>query len=312
MGRPRKIDPLELAELIAPHLNKGNRRIARELGLSEPTVRRAKASMDNLEHRRLFTLPERQPGKHLAPPSAPPRPARGGGDPELAAAMWLSDCAATGSPELFAEAKRQWARSFPGDTARELERRLAERLSDEAGHSFAGIGAFGRFDLDERFNQAVERRSKHEEIIQRFGELEQVFMPQPPETLIEADTPAEREALDQYADRPDRDAGIPAAVLALIRQLPEPRTLADVIHEQEYWAALYRLRSSMDSREGDYTPEVSVRIDYLKGLMFEIKPRSRAEAARAFQYLVEDGGLDLQDTKKLLGAVDHLFLGTEN
>ncbi|WPP46618.1 hypothetical protein [Pseudomonas sp. AN-1] len=77
-----------------------------------------------------------------------------------------------------------------------------------------------------------------------------------------------------------------------------PNTLADCLHELDYWSRLYWLRNAV-SRDFDDLPEITARKWFVEGLLSEIRPRSREEAKAVFRHLL-DGGRGSQEVENAI------------
>ena len=79
-----------------------------------------------------------------------------------------------------------------------------------------------------------------------------------------------------------------------------PHTLADCLHELEYWDALYRLRHGWDNA-GDELPEVYARRCYLDShCLSTIRPKSRAEAIAVLRFMAKNEMFDRSETDAVL------------
>lgn len=75
-----------------------------------------------------------------------------------------------------------------------------------------------------------------------------------------------------------------------------PHTLADCLHELDYWNDLWRLRRASPESPGAYTyegpGEASARRFFIEGLLAEIRPRNRDEAKAVLRHVTAHQRLD--------------------
>jgi len=164
-----------------------------------------------------------------------------------------------------------------------LEKRYREYLTaTNPGNLFAALSSFGFADLDSLSVRAIEQHRQRLEGVARFGDA------------LLADTEAEvfcieaLRGLERSGSMLDYDKG---AVAARFNAHPDlmPHTLADCLHELDYWNQLYWLRNAVDIYNSDDPPEASARDWFVSGLLAEIRPRTKGEAKAVLRY-VSTGG----------------------
>ena len=262
------------------------------LGTVKTIVSRSGAFRDNAQHRALFTLPPVREAAETLPAEAPELPPQEvvTGDRELDAVLWLRGVITTGNAAMIAKALEAAKRiKTPADT---LEKRYAQYLATTTAHPLQAVfGSFGFADLEALAGKTIKQRALAAEAEARFGE-----------TLF-INTAAEDFAFDTLASlnvsviRYDESA---AEVARRFRAYPSlmPNTLADCLHELDYWDCLYRLRMAV-SRDFDDLPEITARRWFVEGLLGEIRPRSREEAKAVFRHLL-DGGRGSQEVENAI------------
>ena len=252
------------------------------LGTVKTLVSRSGAFRDNEQHRALFTLPPVMASRETLPsvPELPPQE-RVTGDKEVDAVLWLRSIINTGQAALIERAMEAAKKiKTPLDV---LEKRYREYLTaTNPGNLFAALSSFGFADLDSLASRAIEQHRLRLEGVARFGDA------------LLADTEAEvfcieaLRGLERSASMLDYDKD---AVAARFNAHPDlmPRTLADCLHELDYWNQLYRLRNAVDIYSSDGPPEASARDWFVSGLLAEIRPRTKDEAKAVLRY-VSTGG----------------------
>ncbi len=79
-----------------------------------------------------------------------------------------------------------------------------------------------------------------------------------------------------------------------------PHTLADCLHELEYWDALYQLRQGWDNA-GDELPEVYARRCYLDShCLSTIRPKSRDEGKAVLRFMAKNEMFNRSETDAVL------------
>lgn len=240
---------------------------------------------NNQQLRELFSLPPIQPSAStaLVVPDMPPQQVVTG-HLEVDAVLWLQQVVRTGNQVLIDKALEAAQRIKT--PMKELGRQYAEHIARTTGNTFgAALSSFGFGELEEQAKRAIEQAARRLEAMSRFGD----------ETALFADTPAEKackKALrglkrpnyfyddDQAKERFERH---PALV---------PATIDDCLHVMGYWDSLYLLRCSAADHAGDLLQQASAHDSYCFARMAEVRPRSEAEAMRAFEYVTGDGRMD--------------------
>lgn len=78
-----------------------------------------------------------------------------------------------------------------------------------------------------------------------------------------------------------------------------PNTLADCLHELNYWNELYLLRKACGEC-GESRPVATIRDWFVFTMMAEIKPRSREEALAVYQYMIDHDMEDQSDSQAII------------
>lgn len=293
----QRVSPEQRDQVLALRRRHSLREVAAMTGLALGTVKtlvsRSGAFRDNLEHRALFTLPPiRESGETLpAVPELPPQQTVTG-DKEVDAVLWLHSVINTGQPSLISRAMEAAKRIKT--PLQDLEKRYRSHLTaTNPGNLFAAFSSFGFADLDGLAKKAIERSQRQAEGAARFGDS--LFDDTPAEVLcIEALRGLEPGGLGDLdkEETAERFKALPGLL---------PHTLADCLHELEYWNQLYWLRNAVDNHCSDGAPEASAREWFVFGLMAEIRPRSKEEAVKVFRYLVDSDRMDQSETDAILG-----------
>jgi len=273
------------------------REVAAETGLPLGTVKtlvsRSGAFRDNDAHRALFTLPPIRESAGTLPsvPELPPQEAVTG-DKEVDAVLWLHSVIQTGQAALIDRAMEAAKKiKTPLDT---LEKRYRDHLvRTNPGNLFAAMSSFGFADLEGMAKRAVEKQRLRLEGAARFGDA------------LMVDT--EAAAFCIKALRGLKRGGMPAdydkdKAAQRFRASPElmPNTLADCLHELDYWNRLYWLRNAVDTSASDGAPQAIAREWFVFGLLAEIRPRHKDEAKAVFRYLVEHQRQDASEADAIL------------
>lgn len=264
------------------------------LGTVKTLVSRSGAFRDNAEHRALFTLPPmRESGETLpAVPELPPQQTVTG-DKEVDAVLWLHSVINTGQPALISRAMAAAKRIKT--PLQELEKRYRAHLTaTNPGNLFAALPSFGFADLDGLAKKAIERSRRQAEGTARFGGS--LFDDTPAEAFcIEALRglqPGEFGFLDKKEEAAERFRAHPELL---------PHTLADCLHELDYWQQLYWLRNAVDNYASDGPAEATARDWFVFGLLAELRPRNKAEALAVFRYLIGSDRADMEESEAILG-----------
>lgn len=263
------------------------------LGTVKTLVSRSGAFRDNEQHRAQFTLPPMKASSETLPsvPELPPQQ-RVTGDKEVDAVLWLRSIINTGQAALI-ERAMEAARKIKTPLDVLEERYSAHLLANCNGNVFATFGSFGFADLQSLSVRAIEKHRQRLEGIARFGDAlmddteSEVF-------CIEA-----LRGLERSGSMLDYDKG---AVAARFNAHPDlmPHTLADCLHELDYWNQLYRLRNAVDIYASDGPPEASARDWFVFDLLAEIRPRDKTEALAVFRYLVASERDDMKEAEAIL------------
>lgn len=273
------------------------REVAQATGLKVGTVKaiisRSGAFRDNGQHRAMFSLPpirvsaETMPAVQELPPQQ-----RVTGDKEVDALLWLRSVIATGQQGAIAKAMEAAKRIKT--PLKDLEKRYSDYLLANCnGNVFATFGSFGFADLESLSTRAIKENQLRLEGASRFGDA-----------LME-DTDAEAfciqalEGLDAAGQFGDFDK---VQVAERFKARPElmPNTLADCLHELEYWNQLYLLRNATDRDSSEGPREASARDWFVFGQLAEIRPRDKQEALAVFRYMVTSERDDTAESEAIL------------
>lgn len=253
-------------------------------------------STDNQAFRALFTLPPIAPSASTAlTVPATPAPTAATGDRELDAVLWLRDCIKTAHPVLIEKALEAFkAIKTP---AKDLERRYCDYLRNASGgNPFAAIlGGFGFADLEDFAKTSIKKKARRDEALARFGTTEALFKLTPAEELCKKALRGIKRAKN-WGDYNLEE------VEARFARRPElrPHTLADCLHEQAYWDALYWLRNEINMYGSDAHPAGSAHDDYCFVMLARIAPRSKEEALQVYQHLEEKEELDRNESPAIV------------
>ncbi|MEB0076827.1 hypothetical protein QN386_24960 [Pseudomonas sp. CCI3.2] len=256
-------------------------------------ISRSGAFRDNEAHRALFTLPPITASQETLPSVAelPPQQ-RVTGDKEVDAVLWLRSIINTGQAALIERAIEAAKKiKTPPDV---LEKRYRAHLAaTNPDNLFAALSSFGFADLESLSRHAINEQRQRLEGVARFGD-----------SLMD-DTDAEAFCIDALrrlkASGPldDLDKG---EVAARFNAHPEliPHTLADCLHELDYWSRLYSLRNAVDRYSSDGPQEATARDWFVFGLLAEIRPRDKTEALAVFRYLVASDRGDMEEGEAIM------------
>ena len=263
------------------------------LGTVKTLVSRSGAFRDNEQHRALFSLPPIRESVGTLPsvPELPPQEAVTG-DKEVDAVLWLHSVIGTGQAVLI-ERAMEAAKKIETPLA-VLEKRYRDHLvRTNPGNPFTAMSSFGFADLEGLAARAIEKHRLRIEGAARFGDA--LLADTEPEAFcIKALRGLKRGGmLDDY----DKDKAAQR-----FRANPElmPHTLADCLHELDYWDRLYRLRNAVDIYASDGPPQARAREWFVFGLLAEIRPRHKDEAKAVFRYLVEHQRQDATEADAIL------------
>ena len=262
--------------------------VARLTGLPLGTVKticsRAGTTRDNTAARAFFALPELALADTTAvtAPAVLPEQRAVSGDKDVDAMLWLREVCNTGDPALIAKALQAAERIKT--PAKELELRYGRHLIAAAGgDTFAGVfGSMNFADLAGHARRVIDRQTRQREAVSRFGS----------EAAMWADQATEQFCIDALIDlEPSgmfREYDTDDAVKAFEAEAAmRPNTLADCLHELDYWDALYRHRSAWQNH-GDDIPQVRARRDYLTRCLSVLRPKSRDEAKAVLRHIADD------------------------
>ncbi|MDV7213563.1 hypothetical protein [Azotobacter beijerinckii] len=252
------------------------------LGTVKTLVSRSGAFRDNLEHRAFFTLPPFRPSAStgLNTRTAPPQRAITG-DKEVDALLWLRECIETGDEALIGlalEASKRVATPHA-----ELDQRFREwewqpyRLGLKPG--IPPFRIYGLHELEKLARDSLALAKDRAEAAGRFAN-------------VNADTDQEHWCCVVLAGMKPDEFGLydDDEVAERFKAHPErlPHTLADCLHELDYWSDLWRLRRASRESPGAYAyegpGEASARRFFVEGLLAEVRPRNRDEAKAVLRH----------------------------
>ncbi len=290
------------AQVLALRRAQSASAVAKALGIPLGTVKaissRAGLTRDNTKLREFFRLPEPTASNctALQPPVAPPRPEAVTGDNDMDAMLWLRQVVQTGDAAMIAKAM-QAAERIKTKTD-ELEKRYGDWLMRQSGGNTmtAVFGSIGFANLKGLAERTLDKQQRRAEAIARFGSMEDVFA-----TLAQEQFCVDVLALVPQDTKGWHDFDQEQVNAAFAQQLDlVPHTLADCLHELEFWDAVYRLRNGWDNA-GDDLPEVNARRRYIEGhCMATIRPKSRQEAKTVLRYMAEHEMFDRTETGTVL------------
>ena len=273
--------------------------VARITGLVAGTVKaicsRAGATRDNMAARAFFALPEPvlSEATAVAIPAQLPEPSNATGDPDLDSMLWLREVVATGDADLIAKALEAAERIKT--PAKELEQRYGQYLAQKHGNTLiAAFGSMNFADLPLHASNVIDRQTRQREAVARFGS----------EIAVHADQDTERFCIDTLINLEPggmfREYDTDDAVKAFEAEAAmRPHTLADCLHELDYWSALYTQRSAWQN-SGDDIPQVRARRDYLTRCLSVLRPKSRDDAKAVLRHMAENEMFDLSETDAIL------------
>ena len=263
------------------------------LGTVKTILTRSGLFKDNPKHRGMFTLPEQQKATSTQPATLelPPQQVVTG-DKEVDALLWLRSVISSGQAGLIERAMEAGKRIET--PLKELEKRYHDFLHvSQPGNFFATFGAIGFADMESLAKKSITREQRRCEALARFGEA--IF----DDTRAEAFCIEMLRGLDPRKDVIDYDKHEAAE---RFKQCPEylPYTLADCLHELDYWSQLYRLRNALDSNYDDSGSESCARDWFVFGLLAEIRPRNRDEAKAVLKYMRDSDRTDMEESDAIL------------
>jgi hypothetical protein len=259
------------------------RAVAEQTGLPLGTVKticsRSGAFRDNEAHRALFCLPPMRHSKHTLP-AVPELPSqqRVTGDKEIDAVLWLREVIGTGQAALIEKAM-QAAKKIKAPLD-QLEKRYRDWLTaNHPGNLFAALSSFDFANLEGLATKSIKKAARQHEARSRFGD--DLFAETPAESFcITALHGLEPDGFGLLSDaEADQRFGAHPALL--------PNTLADCLHEIEYWNNLSSLRHSVDSYD-EGPPEAYARHCFAFRMLGRIRPRSKDEALSVLRWMLED------------------------
>ena len=182
--------------------------------------------------------------------------------------------------------------------AQELEKRYGDFLMRKSGgNTMAAVfGSIGFANLKGLAERVLDKQQRRTEALARFGSMDGVFATLAQEQFCMDALALVPVATDSWS-RIDR-----AQANAAFAQHPDmvPHTLADCLHELEYWDALSRLRNGWDNA-GDELPEVYARRCYLDShCLSTIRPKSRDEAKAVLRFMAENEMFNRSETDAVL------------
>lgn len=263
------------------------------LGTVKTLCSRSGAFRCNPVHRAMFTLPpiKESLNRDLSVPELPQQQTVTG-DKEVDAVLWLHTVIRTGHPALIEKA--MLAAKKIKTPLKDLEKRYGDLVvKANPGNWVAALSSFGFADLENMAKRAVEKLARQQEARGRFGTDDELF----------ANTPAEQFCEDVLAGVSMDKLGLfldEKQVDSILMKHPAvlPHTLADCLHELNYWSQLYWLRSAMGG--GDGSAEAQARENFVFGRMAFIRPSSPAEAVAVFRYIAEQERMDRSETTAIL------------
>ena len=292
------------AQVLMLRRTQSARAVAQALNIPLGTVKaitsRAGLTRNNQKLREFFRLPEPTASTctALQPPVAPPEPVAVTGEKDLDAVLWLRQVVQTGDAALIAKAMQAAERIKTKPD--ELERRYGDFLMRQSnGNTMAAVfGSIGFGNLRGLAERVLDKQQRRTEALARYGSMEAVF----------ATLPQEQFCMDALAPVPvvteswggcGHDQAQANAAFAQQTELV-PHTLADCLHELEFWDALYHLRSGWDNA-GDDLPEVSARRQYIEAhCLSTIRPKTRDEAKAVLRYMAAHEMFDRSETDAVL------------
>ena len=293
MARPKTITDQQRAQVLELKRRHSYSEVAAITGLPLGTVRtivrRSGALSDNPKHRLMFTLPaiKHSASTQLAAFVMPPQ-REVTGDKEVDAVLWLREVIATGDP--LAIDKALTAVANIKTPLAEIETRYANHLrKNGGGNMFAAFKAIGFADIEDHVKKSKTTALLRHEAAARFGN--------DPDLMTEAERWAIRVLDGVDVELLDSDR---SGIADRFKQHPElmPHTLADCLHELNFWNDLYWLKQAADA--GEPAQECYEREHFVFELMAEIRPRSRDEATAVLQYIIDDERKDDEHADAIL------------
>lgn len=263
------------------------------LGTVKTLCSRSGAFRDNPVHRAMFTLPpiKESLNRDVSVPELPPQQTVTG-DREIDAVLWLHAVIRTGRPELIEKAMA--AAKKIKTPLKDLEKRYGDFVvKANPGNWVAAFSSIGFADLEDIAERAVQKLARQQEARGRFGTDDELFAPTPAEQFCEeALAGVSMGKLGIFLDEKQVDSILVKRLAVL------PHTLADCLHELNYWSHLYWLRSAMGG--GDASAQAQAREDFAFRRMAFIRPSSPAEAVAVFRYIAEQERMDRSETTAIL------------
>ncbi len=262
--------------------------VARITGVAVGTVKtlcsRAGATRDNMAARAFFALPPLALADTTAvtAPAALPEQKSVTGDKDTDAMLWLREVVATGDAGLIAKALEAAERIKT--PAKELELRYGRHLIAAAGgNTFAGVfGSMNFADLAGHARNVIDRQTRQREAMSRWGSEAAMWADQATEQFC-IDTLINLEPGGMFHEYDTDDAVKAFEVEAAMR----PHTLADCLHELDYWSALYTQRSAWPDA-GDGLPQTRARENYLRRCLSVLRPKSRDDAKAVLRHMADE------------------------
>lgn len=280
MARPKTITDQQRAQVLELKRQHSYSEVAAITGLPLGTVRtivrRSGALSDNQQHRQLFTLPPlvHSASRQLATTTMPPQ-CEVTGDKEIDAVLWLREVIKSGDP-LAVDMALKAATNIKTpliDIEKRYTRYLIERSNGDVFKTFA---SFNFADLKGLAESSITKELRKAEALARFGN--------DPDLMTEAERWTVRVMGGIDVDLMNSDR---ALVAERFKQYPElmPQTLADCLHELNFWNELYLLKMAVNTDEPAL--ECCEREYFVFELMAQIRPRSRKEAKAVLQFMIE-------------------------
>lgn len=260
------------------------REVAAQTNLPVGTVKtichRSGLFHDNKRLRALCTLP---PTSQVAErlPAVPKMPSQKvvTGDNEVDAVLWLRECIATGQTVLIDLALNHAKKITT--PLQELQKRYSAIVQEaNPGNVFATICTLGFAELEELAEKSKKNHALRHEALSRFGN-----------SLFER-TEAERYCIDTLqaveADESGRLDDVAAGNRFKNSPAYLPHTLADCLHELQYWDRLRELRYAVNRDSAEFANEVYARENFVFSCLGKLRPRSKEEALMVLRWMLAD------------------------
>lgn len=314
MNKDSKCDILRLKQE-----GKGYKTISRLTGVNINTVkslcRRSGLFQDNPEHKRLFTIPERQYSTAVSVPKPLPPQRVITGHKQTDAYLWILEVIKLNEPAHLPAAEEALTRLTI--TPKEAQEKYTEYLISHGVNSFQLVFSTMTLDNPQHFiDQAKAQFIQAAEVRAVFGSYEAAYYEfTEPEKRLEDTlgylydncfgwTKAEKKRGSIQGKRVNEvdELRQKEAFKVMKDILPEPYTLSDVVREFQYWDWRYRMRSAAGKEIapnafGDGEGPIYARESWLEKKLEIIHPRTRQEAINVLKWYIdfprfEDGNGD--------------------